>query len=147
MNFLIVRINYTLQKHKIKETGFHGVRRADAPAITFPQPVFNIGIRQLFREINILDGNFLKYIPDQFLSKALKLAKKEALSDQEKYDLRKMKAQNLNHTLNQGSGKDVGEVQKTFGGSPSGVPKQPKITQRKSLSENKVKKPQNIRGL
>lgn len=104
----------------------------------------NISISKFAKNINPVDGNFLKYFPDKMLSSEQKAAKAKALVAEEKYTKAKMTARELKQSIRNGTGKDVNEVQKTFAGSPAGAPEPPKITQRKSLSKTAVKKPQKL---
>ena len=61
-------------------------KTTDAP---YTLPVSNISISDLFENVNVADGRFLKYVPDDFLTFEQKIAKLEALLEQDEYVRRK----------------------------------------------------------
>lgn len=63
------------------ETGVKGNTAFENQTRTNLVPISNISIPELFAKINPKDKKFLKYVPDEFLNATQKLAKKEALAE------------------------------------------------------------------
>jgi len=61
-------LHVAVTRGKKNETNVHGVAAASALASVVPPLVSKISIRQLIKNINTLDGDFLKYFPDKFLT-------------------------------------------------------------------------------
>lgn len=72
------------------ETGVKGNTIPQNEASTSLLPVSEISIADLFKNVNIKDAKFLKYAPDQFLSKEqIKAKERELENDRIKYSIQK----------------------------------------------------------
>lgn len=148
---LYVAITETkIPARKIKKADFYGVRGSKNLAVSFPLPTFDISIRYLFEKINRKDGNFLKYLPDAFLSRRQRRAKQKALDGQQEYMISKQNSK-LNQTIGIGSGKKISprtEPTPPTPPTPPTVPTGPnKTTQGKAQSKVKGKGKKNFLGL
>jgi len=75
---------------KIKKATVLARPNATVVASALPRVASTISIRQMFRKINSLDGDFLKYVPKPFLNRAQNEAAREAKTAEEQYIKRKM---------------------------------------------------------
>lgn len=105
-----VENNQALRLLPADETGVIETRSADAEHGSL-LPASTYRLADIFKEINVADKNFLKYVPDGFLNKGQKEAKADALRA-EKAKIERLRAKKTEPTYGnmddaQGNNKDV----------------------------------------
>ena len=75
-------VNVALSKIKEAEVMVNNPQNKSVSTSLFSASIYSI--RDLLKNINSQDGEFLKYVPDQFLNSAQKSAKQDALARRER---------------------------------------------------------------
>ena len=83
LNSLYVAV--TRSAFDMKKATVFGVSRTTVVAGTRPLVASSISIHQLFRKVNCLDKDLLKYVPNGFLNRGQKVAKSIALDEEASY--------------------------------------------------------------
>lgn len=108
----------------------------------------NISIPQFVKNINPIDGDFLKYLPDRFLNKQQIQAKMQALARQETYIARKIqREQTLKQAIKVGSGRKISAIMQPQRGTSTGATTAPIGDNVKNNTRKNVRKKGGFWGL